>query len=132
MDFLEYQTKATQTFKPGERIDLFDSRLCDWALGVSSEAGEVAGLIKHQVFHKQAVPTISIAKEIGDVLWYLSALCQTLGISLADCAELNIAKLEHRHKGSFSFDGSANRRRLEGKFEDTEEYEEIRRKILDE
>ncbi len=132
MNFAVYQDKAVSTFKPGELIDLYDSRLCNWALGVTNEAGELAGLIKHQVFHKQEVSTMEIAKEVGDVLWYLSALCQTMGISLQHCAELNIAKLTHRHGQQFSFEGSADRRRLEERFEDTEEYKELRRLIMDE
>jgi len=132
MDLFDYQRKATETFKPGEPLEKHDARLCDWALGIASESGELAGLIKHRVFHKQKVGTMEIAKEVGDVLWYLSALCETLHINLEDCATLNLAKLAHRHKGSFSFDRSENRRRLEGKFEDTKEYEEIRRRILNE
>ena len=133
MDFLEYQSKAVRTFKPGEELDTFDARLCNWALGASSEAGELAGLIKHKVFHKQEVSTMEVAKEVGDVLWYLSAICRTLGIQLSDCATLNIAKLEHRHdKSKFSFKASVERRNSEMAFENTMVYEELRRRILGE
>lgn len=34
-----------------------------------------------------------IIKEIGDVLWYLSAACNELGISLSDAATTNLEKL---------------------------------------
>lgn len=37
-----------------------------------------------------------LIKEIGDVLWYLSAACNELGISLADAAEINLDKLASR------------------------------------
>lgn len=34
-----------------------------------------------------------IIKEIGDVLWYLSAACNELGISLSEAATINLEKL---------------------------------------
>lgn len=37
-----------------------------------------------------------LIKEIGDVLWYLSAACNELGISLSHAAETNIDKLYDR------------------------------------
>lgn len=36
---------------------------------------------------------LAIIKEIGDVLWYLSAACNELGISLSDAALVNLQKL---------------------------------------
>jgi NTP pyrophosphatase (non-canonical NTP hydrolase) len=40
--------------------------------------------------------TASIIKEVGDVLWYLSAICNELGIPLSAAAQENIAKLLDR------------------------------------
>ena len=37
-----------------------------------------------------------LIKEIGDVLWYLSAACNELGISLSDAALVNLEKLYDR------------------------------------
>lgn len=37
-----------------------------------------------------------LVKEIGDVLWYLSAACNELGISLSDAAITNLRKLADR------------------------------------
>ncbi len=131
MDFIEYQNQASAAFKSPKRLDLLETRLCNWGLGISSEAGELAGLVKHLVFHKQGVGRMEVAKEVGDVLWYLSALCSTLQINLEDCAELNVAKLRHRHGKEFSFVGSSSRHEREEEFEDTEEYQKIRRRIED-
>ena len=39
---------------------------------------------------------IEIAKEIGDVLWYLSILSQELGFEFEEIAKLNIEKLQKR------------------------------------
>jgi NTP pyrophosphatase (non-canonical NTP hydrolase) len=37
-----------------------------------------------------------VIKEMGDVLWYLNALCQELKINLVDVAEMNVQKLTTR------------------------------------
>lgn len=37
-----------------------------------------------------------IIKEIGDVLWYLSAACNELGITLSEAALINLQKLHER------------------------------------
>ncbi len=39
-----------------------------------------------------------LKKEIGDVLWYLSAACNELGITLADAALINVQKLKDRQE----------------------------------
>ncbi len=41
---------------------------------------------------------ISIKKELGDVLWYLSTLSNNLGITLEDVALTNLKKIQKRHE----------------------------------
>ena len=48
-------------------------------------------LIRDGTFNKELM-----IKELGDVLWYLNASAQELGITLADVAEQNIKKLLDR------------------------------------
>lgn len=38
----------------------------------------------------------AITKEVGDCLWYLSAICNELGISFAKVAKINLEKLKSR------------------------------------
>lgn len=130
MSFFEYQTNATNTFKEPRVLSLQESQRVNWALGVANEAGELAGEVKHIIFHGEELDKMKLAKEIGDVLWYLSALCESLEIELGNCAELNIAKLRHRHGGEgYSKEGSAERRAREQKFEDTEQYLRLKKLI---
>lgn len=132
MDFNNYQSRASKNFKEHKGLTKEEARLLDWALGVTDEAGEVAGKVKHMVYHNEETDIMEIAKEIGDVLWYLSALAKTLDISLEDCAELNVAKLEHRHgKKGYSDSTSASRHSKENKFKDTELYKDIERRVRD-
>jgi adenylate kinase family enzyme len=72
---------------------------------------------------------MKLAKELGDVLWYISAIATTTGIHLEDVAALNAAKLEHRHQGSFNTEFSANRHEREGEFTNTPIYKAIEARI---
>jgi NTP pyrophosphatase (non-canonical NTP hydrolase) len=66
------------------------------------EAGEVQGKIKKIIRDNGGVITEEAKKslifEIGDTLWYLTSLCDTLGTTLEYAAETNIEKLKSRHE----------------------------------
>ncbi len=69
-------------------------------LGLNGEAGEVAEKFKKILRDKGGVVSPedrdAIKKELGDVLWYLSAISGELGLGLEDVAEGNISKLFDR------------------------------------
>ncbi len=101
MNFLEYQLEAKRTM--GGTHDHGDLRLAVFALGVAGEAGEVADLVKKHLGHgKDMFAGNAIVKEIGDVLWYLAAICEETGLSLSDVATANVAKLRARYPDGFS------------------------------
>lgn len=94
----EYQQSASRT-----RIDKPDFKITDpqvmiaWnALGLAGEAGEVADLIKKGIFHQRGLDKENLKKELGDVLWYLTALCSDLGLTLEEVMQHNIQKLQAR------------------------------------
>ena len=70
------------------------------ALGLCGEAGEVAEKVKKIIRDKGSVYTpedkFEILKELGDVLFYITALSQDLGFSLEDVAMMNVEKLMSR------------------------------------
>lgn len=72
------------------------------ALGLANEAGEVAGKVKKA--HRDddgefsLSRTVAIAAELGDVLWYLSAVASDLGLSLGDIAVSNYDKIADRER----------------------------------
>jgi len=95
MNFNEYQNAAKLT-------DIYpaDHALVCHALGLTNEAGEVAGKIKkiyrdeNGILYKHR--ELEIAKELGDVLWYLAMVANDIEYTLEEIAEMNIEKLTSR------------------------------------
>ena len=126
----EYQKLSSGTFKPAEAIE--DEKiihLLDWCLGLSGETGEVLDLIKHKVFHKEKADLMELAKELGDVMWYVSAICTTCEISLDDVQKLNILKLQHRYNKGYSTKDSAARHGKEQELKDLPAYKILQARI---
>ena len=92
MNFDEYQKKAMQTAIYPE-----SAKIIYPALGLASEAGEVAGKVKKKIRDNQFDKN-ELAKEIGDCLWYCAAIASDADLSLDEIANQNIAKLEKRMK----------------------------------
>lgn len=65
------------------------------ALGLTSEAGEYAGKVKKLLRDAEFSRSAAIA-ELGDVLWYVAAAADALGMTLDDVARANIDKLADR------------------------------------
>ena len=91
MTFEEYQAKAHETNQyPKEYL------MECLALGLCSEAGEVAGKVKKS--HRDGIGFNhnGVIDEIGDCIWYCSELARLCGVTLQEVAERNISKLASR------------------------------------
>lgn len=73
--------------------------LVEIALGLASEAGEVAQIIRKHEYEAHGIKPGSLALELGDVLHYLAQACDYLGISMEELAELNAVKMKALDKG---------------------------------
>lgn len=105
MDFETYQNAARKT-----ALYANDYRVTYPALGLASEAGEVAGKVKKVLrdrggdFGEEQIAAIK--DELGDVLWYVATLASDLGIALDDIAGGNVEKLRSRlERGAIQGDG---------------------------
>ena len=98
MKFEEYQSLASTTALYPRRMSTLEYP----TLGLAGEAGEVANIVKKiQRDHSGVVTDDTRNKlkdELGDVLWYISACCDELGLTLTEIAEYNVDKLARRHK----------------------------------
>lgn len=119
MKFSEYQTRSYVNIQPHENNK---DEVLNWSIGLSEEVGETLNHIKHQYWGKEAINHVAISKELGDILWYLSALCTSLGINLETVAKLNLAKLEYRYGNKFTNEKSKLRHTLDKEFTETNEY----------
>jgi len=81
------------------------------ALGMTSEAGEVAGKVKKLIRDGEDVEgfeikKLAIASEIGDVLWYCAMMAKEVGVPLNDIMKENLKKLHSRkERGKLSGSG---------------------------
>lgn len=98
MDFDEYQKRAiAKAVYPN-----VGNNITYPVLGICGEAGEVAEKIKKILRDKDGKVADSdlpgIIKEMGDVMWYIAALCNELNIPMSAVARASIEKVEGRHE----------------------------------
>ena len=95
MTLNEYQKRALET-----AIYLTEAKIVYPTLGLTGEAGEVADKVKKVIrdFKGEFSESVryELAKELGDVLWYIAALSHDLGYTLEEIGEMNNAKLASR------------------------------------
>ncbi len=77
-------------------------------IGLIGESGEIATLLTESSSDDD-LDRVKLIKELGDCLWYLTALCTKLGVDLEDVMTLNIEKLKARYPEGFSAEASRNR-----------------------
>lgn len=96
MDLNQYQTAALQTALYPNRGQNFVYP----ALGLCGEAGEVADKLKKVIRDNDGILTDEVrdkvAKEVGDVLWYIANLAYELDYDLNTIAQNNLDKLNSR------------------------------------
>lgn len=98
MNFEDYQKEASSTALYPNRLNNLEYP----TLGLTGEAGEVANIVKkiRRDFDGELTDEIRVKlqDELGDVLWYISACADELGLTLKEIAEYNVGKLAKRHK----------------------------------
>ena len=81
------------------------------AIGMCGEAGEVSELIKKYAYHGHTIDTEHLARELGDVLWYVTYMAHLFGYSLGEIMAMNQEKLAKRYPdGKFDAERSQNRK----------------------
>ena len=71
--------------------------------GIGGEAGEIVDCIKKHVIYQKPLDIENIKEELGDLLFYMSNLMQSVGLSFEEVLQHNIDKLSVRYSsGSYS------------------------------
>lgn len=102
----EYQKLAMRTSNKELSPDY---HLINGALGLAGESGEVADLVKKNWMQGHVLDLDHIAKELGDILWYVAETATAIGYDLDIIMHMNIEKLKERYPDGFSYERSANR-----------------------
>ena len=100
-DFYEERARLTAIYPKEKALEYL-------ALGLTSEAGEVAGKVKKLIRDGKGDKK-AIASEIGDVLWYCAMLAKETKVSLNDIMKDNLKKLYSR-KERGTLQGSGDNR----------------------
>ena len=91
-------TKQYSDWVEGKIITEGDERLVENVLGLVGEAGEVAEKVKKMIRDGTKVVPMDIIKEIGDVVFYCTALANHVGYGLDTVVDINVVKLNGRAK----------------------------------
>lgn len=87
-----------------------DPLLVNGVMGLNGEAGECIDLVKKHLFQGHELDKEKLAKELGDVAWYLAIASYAIGYDLDDVLEMNIQKLKERYPDGFDAERSNNRK----------------------
>lgn len=107
MNINEYQQLALRT-EHGTTDEA--SRLLHGLMGLNGESGEALDLLKKHMFQGHYLDKVHMAKELGDIAWYLAVSADAIGYTLEDIFEMNVAKLRDRYPNGFEVEKSVNRK----------------------
>ena len=102
----EYQKLAMTTLNP--ELDLKDV-LINGVMGLCGESGEAIDIVKKWLAQGHELDREKLAKELGDIAWYLAETATALGLDLEDIFAANIEKLKRRYPEGFDSDRSIHR-----------------------
>lgn len=106
MTINEYQRLALTTLNPAlEGKDI----LINGVMGLCGESGEAIDMVKKHLAQGHDLDREKLAKELGDVAWYLAETAYAIGYDLETILQMNIDKLKARYPKGFSRENSVRR-----------------------
>lgn len=102
----EYQKLAMTTLNP--KLDKKDV-LINGVMGLCGESGEAIDIVKKWLAQGHELDKEHLAKELGDIAWYLAETVTALDLNLSDIFTANIEKLKKRYPEGFDTEKSVNR-----------------------
>ena len=102
MKINEYQMEALRTAGQADIVN--------GVLGLCGESGECADMVKKHKFQGHELDTEHLAKELGDVAWYLAVSAYAIGYDLESIMQMNVEKLKERYPDGFDSELSQHRK----------------------
>lgn len=106
MKINEYQKLAMTTLNP--KLDNKEI-LINGVMGLCGESGEAIDIVKKHLAQGHDLDKEHLAKELGDIAWYLAETATAIGYDLEDIFQMNIDKLKKRYPNGFRVNDSINR-----------------------
>lgn len=103
---IAYPTIVNFTRNKGLTIE---EELKNYLLGLNGEVGELTDIFKKVLYHGKEFDPIDVMLELGDILYYLTAICNIFGLDINEIMLNNNAKLMARYKDGYSIEQSLNR-----------------------
>ena len=103
MKINEYQELAMTTLNPDlSKKDV----LINSVMGLCGEAGEAIDIVKKWMAQGHELDKEHLAKELGDIAWYLAEAATALDLPLEQILQANIDKLKKRYPDGFEVERS--------------------------
>lgn len=102
----EYQQEALRT---ESGMNKQYPRVLNGLMGLNGEAGEAIDILKKHLFHGHELDVEHLAKELGDIAWYLAVSADAIGYKLEDILQMNVDKLRARYPEGFDPNRSQHR-----------------------
>lgn len=106
MTINEYQQLALRTLNP--QLNKKDV-LINGVMGLCGESGEAIDIVKKWLAQGHELDKEKLAKELGDIAWYLAETAAAIDMPLEDILQANIDKLKKRYPEGFSSENSVHR-----------------------
>lgn len=109
MTINEYQSHALHTESRITADPVPYIRVLEGLMGLNGEAGKAIDLMKKVLFQGHEFDREHMAKELGDIAWYLAISADAIGYDLETIFQMNIDKLKSQYPDSFDTEQSQNR-----------------------
>lgn len=98
MEINEYQRLAMTTLNPelSQKDILINS-----VMGLCGESGEAIDVVKKWLAQGHDLDKAHLAKELGDIAWYLAEAATALDLPLEEILQANLDKLKKRYPEGF-------------------------------
>jgi NTP pyrophosphatase (non-canonical NTP hydrolase) len=106
MTINEYQQAALRT---ESGMSKQYPRILNGLMGLNGEAGETIDILKKHFFQGHEFDREHLAKELGDIAWYLAISADAIGYDLETIFQMNVDKLKARYPDGFDPEHSQHR-----------------------
>lgn len=101
-----YQEEAMRT-----AAGMYGDLLQNGVMGLYGEAGECIDIVREHLFQGHELDKEHLAKELGDVAWYLAVTAEAIGYDLNTILQMNVKKLRDRYPNGFDEERSKHRKK---------------------